>query len=45
LEAKVEDLSAQITAKDAEIVQLKNSLGDLSKEVNIKVAGMESELK
>jgi hypothetical protein len=45
LEAKVEDLSAQIAAKDAEIFKLKNSLGDLTREVGIKAAGMESELK
>jgi hypothetical protein len=42
LEAKVEDLTAQIATKDAEIFKLKNSLGDLSKEVGTKTAGIES---
>ncbi|XP_059485260.1 myosin-1-like isoform X3 [Neocloeon triangulifer] len=41
LEAKVEDLSAQIAAKDAEIFQLKNSLGELTREVGTKAACME----
>jgi hypothetical protein len=38
----VEDLTAQIATKDAEIFKLKNSLGDLSKEVGTKTAGIES---
>ncbi|XP_065352623.1 myosin-11-like isoform X2 [Cloeon dipterum] len=41
LEAKVDDLSTQIAAKDAEIFQLKNTLGDLNRQVSTKSASMD----